>query len=49
MKFGYNFGNNCNKEKGMIINSWLTGDMECDAVSTEYECGSVYHKNYMDD
>lgn len=44
MKFGYNFGNNCNKEKGMIINSWLTGDMECDAVSPNTSVACISQK-----
>lgn len=39
MKFGYNFGGKCDKQKGNIVDSWMTGDMECDAVSKEYECG----------
>lgn len=30
------------------IASWETGDSECNAVSTEYECGGVFHQNYMD-
>ena len=38
----------CTEDKGKIIYVWLTGDDECDAVSTEYECGGVYNHNYMD-
>lgn len=48
MKFGYNFGDKCDGQKGDIVNSRTTGDIECDAVSKEYECGGIYHNNYMD-
>ena len=41
-------GENCTFFKGKAIDEWLTGDDECDAVSTEYECGGIYHHNYMD-
>ena len=41
-------GENCNYEKGGIVDKWLTGDEECDAYSTEFECGGVYNKNHMD-
>lgn len=49
MKFGYNFGGKCYEQKGNIVDSWMTGDMECDAVSKEYECGGIYNNNYMDE
>ena len=48
MKFGYDFGEQCTENKGKIINSWTTGDDECDAESREYECGGIYNHNYMD-
>lgn len=38
----------CNKDKGKVVESWLTGDDECNAESYRYECGGVYHQNYMD-
>ena len=38
----------CKEEKGMIVKTWMTGDEECDAESTEFECGGIYHHNYMD-
>lgn len=41
-------GENCKFKKGREVNKWLTGDDECDAYSTEYECGGVYHNNYYD-
>ena len=31
-----------------VVDSWLTDDDECNAVSEQYECGGVYHHNYMD-
>lgn len=36
----------CNK--GKKIREWETGDTECNAYSEEYECGGIYHHNYMD-
>lgn len=39
---------NATNKKGKIIDSWMTGDVECNAESKEYECGGVYHNNYMD-
>ena len=42
----YQEKDSCNK--GKVVNSWLTGDDECDAKSEEYECGGIYHNNYMD-
>lgn len=30
------------------IDSWETGDSECNAESFRYSCGAVYHHNYMD-
>lgn len=41
-------GDDCKNEKGSVVHSWLTGDDECNAVSEQYECGGVYHHNYMD-
>lgn len=35
-------------DKGAVINTWETGDDECDAYSEEYECGGIYNHNYMD-
>lgn len=37
----------CN-DKGVIVRKWETGDSECNAYSQEYECGAVYHNNFMD-
>lgn len=48
MNFGFDFGDDCALEKGKRVDSWETGDCECNAVSTEYECGGVYHHNYGD-
>lgn len=41
-------GENCKFSKGRIISEWTTGDEECNAYSYEYECGGIYHNNYMD-
>ena len=41
-------GENCKFPKGRIISEWTTGDEECNAYSYEYECGGIYHNNYMD-
>lgn len=38
----------CKNVIGAVKRSWLTGDVECNAVSREYECGGIYHNNYMD-
>ena len=35
-------------DKGKVVREWETGDSECNAYSQEYECGAVYHNNYMD-
>ena len=48
MKFGYDFGDKCPEDKGAVVDHWTTGDDECDAESTLYACGGVYHHNYMD-
>lgn len=48
MKFGYDFGEECKEKKGKVVESWMTGDDECNAESKRYECGGVYHHNYMD-
>lgn len=37
----------CN-DKGVIVREWEKGDSECNAYSQEYECGAVYHNNFMD-
>lgn len=36
----------CNK--GEVVREWETGDTECNAYSVMYECGGIYHHNYMD-
>lgn len=41
-------GESCTFSKGKVVREWLTGDYECNAVSTEYQCGGVYNNNYMD-
>ena len=33
---------------GKQIKTWPTGDAECNAYSVEYDCGGVYHNNYLD-
>lgn len=33
---------------GVITEKWETGDTECNAYSVRYECGGIYHHNYMD-
>ena len=38
----------CNRDKGNVVKFWLTGHAECDAYSEQYECGGVYHNNFMD-
>ena len=38
----------CRFEKGKVVDSWETGDSECNAYSQRYECGGVYHNNYLD-
>ncbi len=38
----------CNHDMGNVIAEWMTGDDECNAYSQEYECGGIYHNNYMD-
>lgn len=48
MKFGYDFGDKCHEDKGPVVDSWMTGDAECDAESKRYACGGIYHHNYMD-
>ena len=40
--------NNCGYNKGNVVDMWTTGDDECNAYSKEYECGGIYHNNYMD-
>lgn len=32
MKFGYNFVDKCDEPKGNVVDSWMTGDMECDCL-----------------
>ena len=48
IKFGFDYGDECKLEKGGVVDSWMTGDDECNAESKEYEWGGVYHKNFMD-
>lgn len=38
----------CNRDKGIIVRQWDTGDDECRAYSEEYECGAIYNNNYGD-
>ena len=38
----------CKYPTGKEVRSWQTGDDECNAYSTKYECGGVYNNNYMD-
>ena len=40
-------GETC-KQVGNQVETWSTGDAECDAYSVRYDCGGVYHHNYMD-
>ena len=35
-------------KKGNKVREWYTGDAECNAYSEMYECGGIYHHNYMD-
>lgn len=44
----YKDGSDCPFDKGKVVQEWETGDTECDAYSQEYECGGIYHHNYMD-
>ena len=44
---------NCNKPdcdmlSNTVVKTWLTGDDECNAESTQYECGAVYNHNFGD-
>lgn len=41
-------GEKCAFDKGKVIDKYLTGDDECNAYTTEYECGGIYNHNYMD-
>lgn len=41
-------GETCKFDKGNVTRTWLTGDYECNAESKLYECGGIYHRNYMD-
>ena len=36
------------RQRGDLVNIFYTGDEECDAISYEFKCGGIYHKNYMD-
>lgn len=36
----------CNK--GKVVETWETGDQECNAYSERYKCGGVYHNNFGD-
>ena len=47
-KFSKSFDNPVATIMGPIERTWLTGDDECDAYSRLYECGGIYHHNYMD-
>ena len=38
----------CEYDMGKVVDEWMTGDDECNAYSERYECGGVYHNNYMD-
>lgn len=40
--------NECGLDTGSVVRSWMTGDDECNAESYEYQCGGIYHNNYMD-
>lgn len=35
-------------QTGKAADWWYTGDIDCGAVSTRYECGGVYNRNFMD-
>lgn len=41
-------GQECDRDKGKIVNEWSTGDDECNAYSVKYECGGIYNNNYGD-
>lgn len=36
------------EDMGKIVETWNTGDDECNSYSERYECGAVYNNNYMD-
>lgn len=38
----------CGKIPTKIVRESLTGDDECNAYDYEYDCGAIYHQNYMD-
>lgn len=39
----------CKRElRGEIVDSFYTGDPECNSRTYVFECGGVYNKNYMD-
>lgn len=48
MEFSDEKHNNCKEPNGKVVETTLTGDIECDAYDYEYECGAIYHHNYMD-
>ena len=38
----------CGQHPTNKVHETLTGDAECNAYDYEYDCGAVYHQNYMD-
>lgn len=38
----------CGHRPEGLVRTTLTGDDECNAYDYEYECGAIYHQNYMD-
>ncbi len=41
-------GETCTFKKGREVDRYYTGDDECNAYTTVYECGGEYAHNYMD-
>ena len=38
----------CKEDRGIVVNTKLTGSDKCCAYDYEYECGLIYHHNYGD-
>lgn len=38
----------CGQRPTNQVREYLTGDEECNAYDYEYDCGAIYHQNYMD-
>lgn len=41
-------GTDCGEIPTVVVSTTATGDDECNAYDYEYDCGAVYHHNYLD-